>query len=294
MGGLVLGTLIGFLLGLPQLLPALQYWPQSIRAKSRTYSGGQVPLSILFKGLLTPRSCDRSHGLFFPEVCIFAGWLPLLSAWYAPVSYWHGVLLLGVLGATGRWMPPGFRLPARFCWLISVSITILGLHGLPYLPVSQVVLILLVGLQAFSLLLASWMLLPMEPFCQRWERPSQVFDTCLTRFLARSLGRVSGLSYPLRTGQINRIHTLGYNGGSQPTWMQRLRRDRTVDGAGAHDWFLTRGDGTFLDHYGIAYALTSRTLRHPKWKKTSLPWLWQNANAIIPPPTWSQLSCHRP
>ena len=293
MGSLVLGTLIGLLIALPQLIPALRYYPQSVRSLPRRKVLG-VPFRILLNGFLTPRSCDQVRGVFFPEVCVFVGWLPLVSAWYAPLSYWHLFFLLGIAGAMGKWMPPGFRLPARFCWLMSFSVAMLGMKGLAYLPVSPAGLTFLVLLQTLSLILASWKLLPMEPFCQRWERPLMVFDTPLTRLLATSLGRVSGLPYPLRTGQVNQILTLGYNGGSQPIWMKSLRRDRTSEGAGAHDWFLTRGDGQLLDRYGVVYAYTFRPLRHPKWHPTPIRHLSSNTQAVLPVPSWSHLASLRP
>lgn len=275
MGHLVLGTVIGLLIGLPQLLPALCYWPQSVRSQPHRSLSGRVPLAFLFKGCLMPRTCDRVNGLFFPEVCVFTGWLPLLSAWYAPWSHWHGILLLGILGATGRWMPRGFRLPARFCWLISISLVFLSLHGLPYLPVSKEVLILLVILQVASLMWASWNLLPMEPFCQQWERPSAVFNTALTRWLSSHAtgNRVSGLPYPLRTGHINRIRTLGYNGGSRSLWMAQLRPQE-----GGHDWFEHGRDGKKLDAYGITYAYTYRHLKRPKWLPTPMAHLFRNVH----------------
>ena len=289
MASLVLGTLIGLGIGLPQVLPALRYYPQSTRSLPHRRHQG-VPLRVLVNGLLTPTPCDQTRGLFFPEVCVFTGWLPLLSAWYAPWSYWHGVLLIGVVGALGHWMPPGFRLPARFCWLIGLSVAMLGLHGLATMALSLRVLTVLILTQAASLLLACWTLLPMSPFCQRWERPSVAFGTPLARYLQHTAhpGRVSGLPYPLRTGQINRIHTLGYNGGSQPRWMARFRRDRNPDGTGAHDWFALNHDGPLLDWYGVRFACTLRPLPHrsSKWQPTPFPHLYEN-RAANPFPSWS-------
>lgn len=292
MDGLVAGTVIGLVLGLPQLLPALRYYPQSIRSRPRLKERG-IPARVLLKGLLTPRPCDQIHGLFFPEVCVFVGWLPLLTVWFAPLSWWHGVLGVAVLGALSGWAPPGFRLSARCCWIVSISLAFLSLHGLPYLPWDGNTLLLLGVLQLLSLLLASWTLLPMSPFCQRWERPSVACGTPLAQTLMVSAptGRVSGLSYPLRTGQVNRIQTLGYNGGSQPRWMARLRRDSNPHGSGAHDWFASNHDGRRLDWYGVRYAFSYRPLHRlsSKWRLTDVPHLYENLHANAPP-SWDELA----
>ena len=291
MDDLVLGTVIGLGIALPQLIPALRYYPHSIRSRPRLKERG-IPARVLLKGLLTPRPCDQIHGLFFPEVCVFVGWLPLLAAWFAPLSWWHGVLSVAVLGALSGWVLPGFRLSARFCWLISMSLICLSLNGLSQLPVRQEVTILMVTLQLCSLLLASWKLLPMQPFCQRWERPSVAFGTPVARYLMAALtGRVSGLSYPLRTGQVNRIQTLGYNGGSQPRWMARLRRDSNPNGSGAHDWFASNPDGRLLDWYGVRYAFSYRPLDRlsPKWHLTVIPHLYENVH-VNAPPSWDELA----
>ena len=127
-------------------------------------------------------------------------------------------------------------------------------------------------LTATDLLFASSYLWPMRPYCQRWERPSKVFDTPLTRFLAKvkPQGHPSGLPYPLRTGQVNRIRTLGYAGASCPQWMRDTRR-------GTHDWFLEDADGKQLDDYNVRFAYTYRPLRG-KWKTTPIPHQYQNSD----------------
>ena len=138
-----------------------------------------------------------------------------------------------------------------------------------YLTDRQLGILLL--LQAWDLSMSVGRLIPTDPYCQRWERPETAYSSPLATFLTGKSGRVSGLPYPLRTGQVNRIKTLGYNGGSQAQWMADLRGDPNPNGSGAHDWFALEEDSDKLDWYGVEYAYTYRPLKQPKWEPTPIP-----------------------
>ena len=131
----------------------------------------------------------------------------------------------------------------------------------------------------------------MLPYCQRWERRSQAFDTPLTRYLQScggTPGRGSGLPYPLRTGQVNQLHTLGYNGGSQTKWMAEFRHDPDPNGSGAHDWFALNEDGEALNAYGVRWAYAYRPLTG-KWKPAGIPHLYENTQAAMMP-SWERMN----
>jgi hypothetical protein len=219
-------------------------------------------------------------GVFGTEAVTFIGLPALCLAPFAGASWWWVVLIVSSLLAMGH-RTPLFRwthwlhqrIPARYTYVVGLSLAMLALAGYQSFSAAGQRLVLL--LQGLSLLFTLPRLWPMTPYCQRWECPSQAFDTPLTRFLSAKNGRVSGLPYPLRTGQINRIRTLGYNGGSQSQAMAQARGDPNPHGSGAHDWFALKEDGPALDAYGVRYAYTYRRLSGT-WRPTSIPHLYEN------------------
>ena len=300
MGALSLATALGMLIAWPQLWQTWHYYPCSIR-HGKTYAQktdiGNLSLRRLLLGGLTTRLHDVPDGVFYPEACWYIGLVGLGSACYA---FWIGVVpvwLVVVLGcavclSTGRRTPTNrlfawayWRIPARFTYVIGLVMAwcaVLAFQHLSLRIPDRVVWVLLL-LQMFDLVMNLPQVLPMQPFVQRWERPERAFGGTLPQFLRlHSQGyRVSGLPYPLRTGQVNRIMTLGYNGGSQAQWMATFRHDLTPNGSGAHDWFALNEDGKALDTYGVRYAYTMRPLQrvHSKWQPTSIPHLYENTHA---------------
>mgnify|MGYP001583740737 FL=1 len=299
--GVALG--LGVLLAMPQLLLAWWYAPRSIRASqtaSEKQSMGNCSPLMLLRGLLCPRWRGQADGVFHPEINCYIGYVALGLAWFSPWSWWHGVLLVSVLLAMGkhtplfRWTHWGhLRIPARYCYGINLSLAFLAIQGFHVVSqwLTETQLTLLVLLQAWDLAMNVGALIPTTPYCQRWEQPARVFNTPLTRCLMRITHgyRVSGLSYPLRTGQVNRIRTLGYNGGSQAQWMAAWRGDTNPFGSGAHDWFQLASDSPRLDQYGVKYAITRRPLRAPKWRLTSFPHVWENHQVTQPIKDWHAL-----
>lgn len=296
---LVLAVGIGFLIASPQLWTACRYYPHSIRAGKTTEQKmdiGNVPITRMLSNLLSP-TVEPIDGVFGPEAMTFIGIPALVCLPFAGWSWWWVVAGLATVLAMGRHTPVfrwthwlHLRCPARYTYFVGLSLAMLAVDGYQSFSAAGQQLVLL--LQSVSLLLTLPRLWPMKPYVQRWERPSQAFNTPLTRYFAScggsATGRVSGLPYPLRTGQINQIMTLGYNGGSQATWMARFRRDSNPNGSGAHDWFPLNADGPALDWYGVRWAYTGRRLVG-KWCSTPLPRLYENRQASSIP-SWKEVS----
>ena len=288
---------IGLVLASPQLWQSLRYWPRMQRAThgyAEKVALGNIPLWAQLKQLLHPTTASVD-GVFGTEAMTFIGLPALICCFWARNPVWMGVALLGTFLAMGKHTPLfrwthalHLRIPARYTYWISLSLAMLAIDGFSRLPTHvQIVLVLL---QCLSLLLRCSRLWPMAPYVQRWQRPSEAFATPVARYLTLVAGasRVSGLPYPLRTGGVNQLHTLGYNGGSQAQWMANLRGDSDPNGSGAHDWFRLNEDGPLLDWYGVRWAYTYRPLQG-KWQPTPIPHLYENTQAG-PMPRWKEVA----
>lgn len=286
---LIVALGLGFLIASPQLLAAWRYYPRSIRSSSSASDKqaiGNIPVLEQLKramGIGLDQPCD---GVFGPEANTFVGLPAVILTFLSPPSPWHIILITSLLLASGKHTPLfrltsklHLRIPARYCYFTALSLAFLAIDSLASFPVALQLIVTL--LQAWSLVLLVPQSFPMEPYVQRWNYPSRAFCTPLTQFFGSQPGayRVSGLPYPLRTGQINRIHTLGYNGGSQAKWMAKFRNDTNPHGSGAHDWFMTQEDGKKLDEYGVRFAYTYRPLSD-KWKPTMIPHLYENSDVM--------------
>lgn len=298
MWALVAALTLGLFLASPQLWQALRYYPHSIRAgktAAQKMALGNLPLSRLLRNLVAP-TVEPVDGVFGPEAMTFIGLWALPCLLLARNGFWWFLACWTTLLAMGTRTPffkltawTHLRIPARYSYWVGVSLAMLALEGFAHLPARLQPVVLF--LQATSLVLILPRLWPMLPYVQRWERPSRAFSTPLTQYLAAHLGvyRVSGLPYPLRTGQVNHLQTLGYNGGSQARWMAAFRQDTNPNGSGAHDWFAgaTAEDRDLLAWYGVKYAYTMRPLTFP-WRVTRLPHLYENAQ-VKEPPAWPSM-----
>ena len=300
--GLILAYALGLLIALPQLIPALRYFPKSIRNGSSTQdkaSIGSVPVLRLLKGLVTTRTHDQVDGVFYPEACGYVGVIGLLAALFSPS--WHqwvlvivaGVLTLGRRTPVFRWCAPlMLRIPARMVYFVGFGLVFMAVSGLATLHLTQQALLVICLLQAWDLCMNTSRLWPMEPFVQRWERPSKALAHPVVAFLKKNLGnhRVSGLPFPLTTGQLCQFRSLGYNGGSGLKSMATLRG--TLDnpmGGGGHSWFETREDGELNDSWGVKYAYSYRKLDPLRWKETSVKNLYERTEAIPIAPSLDSL-----
>ena len=151
-------NILGLLIGLPQIIPFLWYWPKSIRAGIKPDKTiGRVPLWRYLDLILPNRIQNTINGVFWPEMAIFCGVCPIL------------ILANGKLGA---WMIPLIlsafvkiqRIPARSLYLFSFSLIMLLLKS--NIPIGLLIL------QGY-LLLENSKIYPHFPFCQWWKKPSE-------------------------------------------------------------------------------------------------------------------------
>lgn len=266
---------IGVLIGLPQLIPFLRYLPKTIRA-NRHDSIGKVPwwhaVSLIFP---TPfRYSINAVGYW--EMSYYIGIIPLLAIWHTTsmaVCLMAVVAYLLMLGAFSQYFP---RIPARWCFTFQFSLIWAAVSGLSSLNLPDGVLAALCLIQAADLWLHNSPLLVNHPYAELYNKPSWAFNTRLTRYLAAHLKpgeRVSGLPYPLFTGHLNSIQTLGYSGGMQLKLMARWRNDSNSNGSGGHDYFRDNVDGGELDRSRVRYAYTTKRI---PWEPTPIKYLWRN------------------
>lgn len=289
---------LGFLIALPQIIPAARYLPKSIRHRQTAQDKqaiGSIPPLRLLKGMLIACPKDLVDGVFYPEACATVGILGFIFALFSPS--WHQWTLLAIAGvlAIGRhsivfhWCSPlMLRIPARMVYFVNLALVFMAVSGLQviyaYYDMNNL-LVILILLQCFDLCTNSSSLWPMRPFTQRWEKPSRSLNTPLVSFLKQNLGpyRVSGLPFPLATGQLHGFRTLGYNGGSAMKAMARFRKTENPMGDSGNN--LSQSS---LNWYGVKYAYTYRHLTGA-WVSTKIPHLYENTEVASHVPSWNDL-----
>lgn len=264
---------VGFLFGLPQIVPFLKYLPKTIRhATSVPNSVGTMKpadfLSILFP--LFFRS--KMNGVGFWESSFYIGVIPLFLAFYSTSRVWVlAVLAIALcLGLFSKHLP---RIPARWLFTAQFALGWMAVSGLAALQLPTTAIWGLVLVQGMDLWLHNRSAMIPRPFSELPEAPGRAFDTKLTRYLAGCQNRVSGLPYPLFTGHVNGLYTLGYSGGMQLKLMARWRGDNNPNGNGDHDWFKHNGDSESLDAYRVEYAYTRARI---DWLPTPIDHLYRN------------------
>ena len=259
---------IGLLVGSIQLVPFIKYLPKTIRTK-KVGLLGILEVSDFLELLLPQRVSKRGVG--YQELSFYMGLVAILCLPFSTSRAIWLVLLsaLVMLGVGRNWLP---RIPARFGFLLTISLGWAATNGLSHLNVPIYAIIFLTF---FDLFWHNSNLDPHTPYSELPQRPSRAFKTRLTDYLEEHLGdnRVSGLPYPLFTGHINRLRTLGYSGGMQLKLMSKFRGDTNPDGSGAHDWFRLKEDDSNLVQYRVRFAHSSKRL---DWKSTPFPQLWEN------------------
>ena len=287
---------VGLLMASPQLWLACRYYPSSVRATQTAQEKqalGSLPWPTLLKRMVSLQRLEWVDGVAPSETQCYPGMVLLLGVLLAPLSWWHGVLLLSSLLAMGRYTPLfdwtarlHLRIPARYSYLVNLSLLMLGLSGWASRSLTSHGLVVLL-LAAWELLVRFPSLSPTTPYCQRWMKPSDALVMPIAQFLQTHLreARVSGLPYPHRTGLLGQFRTLGYNGASQPQWMASLR-----PGEGGHDGVASDAP---LTVFGVKYAYTLRPLHVPQWRPTFMPHLYRNAQVCRPVLTWQALAHER-
>lgn len=243
---------LGVLIGLPQIIPFLRYLPKTIR-----------------------KATSEKVEVKFFEKSWYIGILPVILALFSTSRIWPLFILSLVMsrGYFGKYLP---RVPERWLVLTQFSLGWMAVSGLYKLHLSVDQIALLLFIQGFDLYWHNKSLIPTLPYAELYNRPSRAFKTQLTTFLESHLKpdeRVSGLPYPLFTGIINNIKTLGYCGGMQLKLMAKFRGDTDPNGAGAHDWFKLKGDDEALDRHRIKFSYSRKRI---DWPSTSCKRVYQN------------------
>lgn len=259
------------LIGLPQLVQFLRYLPKTIRT-NKVSSIGKIKLSHLTT-LIFP-SLNKPHDIGFWETSCYVGIVPLVIITTHLVRT-SQVWILGVasyllaMGAFSKHLP---RIPARWFWTFQFTLGWMAVSVLPQLSVDPILLWMLLFIQGFDL----WYhnrLWPTKPYAELANRPSFAFNTQLTRFLEGTPYRVSGLPWPLFTGHINKLKTLGYSGGMQLKLMAKWRHDTNPNGSGEHDYFRSNNDMEALNRSRVKWAYSRKKLC---WPSTPVPHLYIN------------------
>lgn len=250
---------IGLIIGSIQLIPFLRYLPKTIRTKK--VSGiGKVPwwhfLSLIFPKALR----FNVNNVGYWEMSYYIGIIPLMTIWYTRSrAVWicaFAVCLM--LGVCGRLLP---RIPARFSYTFQFGLIWCAVTGLQNIGLPDHVVAVLCLIQLFDLILNNGPLLVNLPYAELYNRPSYAFKSPLACFLEKEVSgtsyRVSGLPYPLFTGHVNRIKTLGYSGGMQLKLMAKWRHDECSDGSGQHDFFKGKGNPDDLNRFRVKFAYTT-------------------------------------
>ena len=264
---------IGLVIGLPQLVPFLRYLPKTIRTKAVS-DKGKVPWWH-FASLIFPKAFRFNvNGVGHWEMSYYIGLIPLLTIWYtrSRAVWLVAFAALLMLGVCGKLLP---RIPARFSYTFQFALIWCAVTGLANMHLPDHVVAVLCLIQAFDLWHNNSPLLVNHPYAELYQKPSWAFNTKLTRFLESNLGdaRVSGLPYPLFTGHINKLKTIGYCGGMQLKLMAKWRHDDSPDGSGQHDFFKGDGNTDGLRIARVKYAWTSKKLG---WPSTGVRHLYSN------------------
>lgn len=243
---------IGVLIGLPQLVPFLRYLPKTIRMRT-----------------------NEKVDVGFWEKTWYPGITALILVIYSSSRIWL-LLVISVLlslGLFSKYLP---RISYRWLFTVQFCLGWMAVSGLSNITSNFMLVTSLLIIQAFDLYYHNSKLIPTYPYAELQKRPQQAFNTKLTAFLEANLKsdeRVSGLPYPLFTGIINGIKTLGYCGGMQLKLMAKFRGDLNPNGSGAHDWFKLKEDDTALDRHRVRFAYTRK---RPYWKASPIRHLWEN------------------
>lgn len=155
---------LGVVIGLPQILPFLWYWPKSIRsAKKDDPNFGRLSWSKLLDLVVPTNSVTPTAGVHYPEVAMYLGIAPLFifhpSWWWVPLCVSMSITF-GLISSIQR-------IPARALYLTTLSISVLALQNVHGIGI--------VFLQSF-LLLQNASIYPSFPFSQWWDKPSRLYS----------------------------------------------------------------------------------------------------------------------
>ena len=155
-------SLLGTVIALPQLISILWYYPKSIRAVSAPDPAwGRMPWKRYFMSLRFPE-----NSVHYPEYSFNIGLCFFLA--FFNWSWWWILVIFGLIGAHGAFNFA--RVPARFVYLVTISLVMTSLGALGAPRMHYLVLPLL--LTQLFLLWPNRAQYPSFPFSQWWRKPS--------------------------------------------------------------------------------------------------------------------------
>lgn len=177
------GTILGALIGIPQIIPFIWYWPKSVRHKQKLDKNfGRVPLWRYLDFVFPNRTQNTINGVFWPEMAMFIGIVPILMRNFTIL--WVSTLLVSLTVQIQR-------IQARGLYLLSFSLIMMVMNNIPWW---------LISIQAW-LLLQNADIYPHFPFCQWWDKPSQIYK------------KYPETLWPNWTGYLTGKHIKWYEGG---------------------------------------------------------------------------------
>ena len=262
---------MGTIIGAFQVFPFVKYLPKTIRTNKHD-SIGKVPWWH-FISVFHPIK-PSINGVGYWEMAYYSGLLAPFLACFTTRRVWPLTLISTALmmGLASPHLP---RIPARWSFTFQFTLGWMATSGFNNLCIDSKVWLGIILIQAFDLYWHNREYIVTEPYSELPQRPSWAFNTPLTRYLEEHLGndRVSGLPYPLFTGHVNKLRTLGYSGGMQLKSMAKFRGDTNPNGSGEHDWFKSNTDSERLDRYRVRFAFSRKKL---DWEPTIIPNLYKN------------------
>ena len=224
---------IGTLIASPQLIPFFKYLPKTNKTVEEK----------------SPSAGPWEYNYYF-------GIVPLILIITTFKLYYIELLLVIPISILFKKQLP--RVHSRL-WCISIILMPFVIHAH--------VSIIFVLIQCATLWIHNRQVIPYTGYSELYRKPSWVFNTPITRFLSGKSDRVSGLPWPLFTGIINNIKTLGYCGSMQNKMMEKLRGTN-----GQHGWEGPLDDPR-LDSYRVRWLYTRQ---RNDWKPTGIRHLWEN------------------
>lgn len=261
---------IGLTIGLPQILSFYIYRKGSVRHKftlDDNVRDGSLPLwSYLFM-FIPVRIRDFVGNVGYEEWCFYITPIVGLLAFYSHNLWLWIVVLLCVGLSLGKGLfklfsKLMFRFPHRWGYFASFAFISLSVDGLRNLNLNETNLWLLIITTGWLLLYNRDTIL-LYPFKQDSGRPSKFFDTPLMRYLERHAKVVNNLPYPVYSGQLNKVHTLGYTGGNHNAELGKLL-GIPHNGEAPYNIF---------DHYPDGFIVGKLNISHHIGTKPSNRWL---------------------
>src|SRR3990167_3758504 len=209
--------IIGILLGLPQLIPFMKHLPQTIKRVND--------------------KCEESPAI---ERRFYVGIIPIMLLPLSTSRIWP-LVVMSALFSLGLFKDIFPRVHERWLIVLQFCIGWMAVSALNSLNLAPIPLAILVSVHAFDIYWHNRECFPPRPYCELWQKPSRAFNTPLTLYLEKNLGddKVSGLPWPLFTGHINKLKTIGYCGSMQTkemwAWRKSYRHEPFIDGVNEDD-----------------------------------------------------------